>query len=114
MSDHNQFLIFLNSIMNKCDKQPILNITDFVMDREELIKFNIEDDDKIYRYIKKSECGWYRRKSINNYILTFLRYYCEKSAFQFKYKQLSITEDVIDKNNVTRKAARTHIIYYIK
>lgn len=107
-------LKFVNEINVNINKPVINKLTDFInIDREDIIKqennvsFQKMEND-IFEYFDKKVCGWYRRKTIKGYILTFLRSTCKDIGLEFKYNQKEIC-DII--NNKSYR--RTHLMYSI-
>lgn len=107
-------LKLINKILTNIGKPNVNKLEDFKMiDREDIIReineLSLNDMEKeIYKHFDKAECGWYRRKMTKAYILTFLRYACDKIGYKFTYCQKEITTEV---NN--RNLRQTHIFYYI-
>ena len=108
-------LKFINKILFNIGKPEINDLRDFKnIDREDIIKdVNKETleayEGKLFEYFDKVKCGWYRKKTINNYILTFLRNMCNIIGTQFIYEKRDITEKVNGKNY-----RKTHVFYSIK
>lgn len=104
-------LKFINRILANIGKPTITKLTEFInIDREDIIKkenFDIFDkmDYKIFKYFNKSKSGWYRRKHVKNYILTFIRYACNEIGYDFTY---------IHKNKQIKSLNKTHMFYSIK
>lgn len=107
-------LKLINTILTNIGKPNINKLEDFKMvDREDIIKEANERsltamEDEIYKHFDKAECGWYRRKMTKAYILTFLRYACDKIGYKFTYSQKELTTEI---NN--RNLRQTHIFYNI-
>lgn len=104
-------LKFVNKILKNLKMNQIDDLTQFKnIDREYIIsdinKKTLTDMEKeIYKYFDKRTCGWYNRKYIENYILTFMRKICSELGYEFKWKQKNIQRKSINK---------THVFYSIK
>jgi hypothetical protein len=105
-------LKIINKILQNIGKNQIEDLINFVnIDRNDIIKnennqFLFEMEKEIFKVFDRSKCGWYRRKTTKNYILTFLRYSCEEIGFEFTSTQKEKTDD--------RGNKRTHFLYSIK
>ena len=103
-------LKLLNRIFTNIKKTTLSDLTDFKnVDRDDIIKDeNItvfsEMEKEIFKYFDKSECGWYRRKMVQYYILTFLRAACESIGLSFVYAHKNVTKNSI---------VKTHVLYSI-
>jgi tRNA(Glu) U13 pseudouridine synthase TruD len=107
-------LKLVNQILTNINKPNITKLTEFKdIDREDLIK-DIHDESfraleyKIYDHFDKGASGWYRRKSVKAYILTFLKYACNDINLLFRADSRSVQE-VID----GKSFSRTHTFYSI-
>lgn len=82
----------------------ITELTDFKnINRDDIIKDETikkfdEMEKELFEYFDRTKCGWYRRKRIKVYILTFLRYCCKDLGYQFKSSQKEIIEKINNKN----------------
>lgn len=108
-------LEFVNKILENIGKSHIDDLTKFVnIDREDIIKevnkqTFLSMEDKLFEVFDKTKCGWYRRNSTKNYILTFMRYMCNYLDLEFTTSQKDITERIGNKNY-----RKTHVYYSIK
>ncbi len=108
-------LKFINNILTNTEKEKINDLIEFKdIDRDHIIN----DDNKqnfnvmmpeLFEYFDKVKCGWYRRNTTKNYILTFLRYMCDDLDLQFTFEQKEIYELINGKNY-----RKTHTYYTIK
>ena len=104
-------LKFVNKILENLKMSPIDDLTkfkninrdDIIMDINKQTFTSMEKE--IYKYFDKSKCGWYNRKYIENYILTFMRKMCAEFGYEFKWAQ---------KNTQVNSINTTHILYTIK
>jgi len=108
-------LKFVNCILTNIGKQNVKRLEDFKnIDREDIIKDinkNLLENnigDELYKYFDKVSCGWYRRKSTDTYILSFLRCSCKIIGYSFEYYQKDIGVPVNGRN-----LRQTHIFYNI-
>jgi len=108
-------LKLVNKILVNLGKDEIDDLTKFVdVDREDIIKDvnkkSFEEMEIIlFKHFDKAKCGWYKRKKVKNYILTFLRYMCDLIGYEFSYIQRDITTEVDSK-----KYRKTCMFYSIK
>ena len=90
-------LIFVNKILIGLGKNNIDDLTEFKdINRELIITPNItkiftDFQPELFNYFDKVKCGWYKRNTTKNYILTFLRCMCDDLELNFEYKQKDIT-----------------------
>lgn len=81
-------LKLINKILVNIGKEQIDDLTKFVnIDREDIIKdVNKTDFEQLevelFDHFDKVKCGWYRRKTTKNYILTFMRYMCDNLGYK--------------------------------
>ena len=94
-------LKFINQVLVNIGKKEIDDLTKFVdISRNDIIKdcnkHLLENMEKeIFALFDKTKCGWYRRKTTQNYILTFLRYICTCLGLTFTYHELKKQENNI-------------------
>ena len=97
-------LKILNHILKGAEKAEITSIYDFQkIDRNEIIKkqneeFLEKNEKEIYTHFDKLKCGFYRKDTTANYILTFLRCATSFCDAKFTYKRTHLK--IGDKNNV--------------
>jgi len=103
-------LIILNKILENSNKPIINNITDFVMEREDLIKNDklMESNYEIIfeHYLK--DISHYRRASAKNYIVILLKNMCKQAGFKLSKKM--IDKGVTVENKRCRIKVTTYII----
>lgn len=68
-------------------------------------------ENKIYEQFDKTKCGWYRRKTTKNYMLTVIRYICADIGLHFTFKQKEIYVTVNEEQ--FRKSNTYYYIEYI-
>lgn len=108
-------LKFINVILANLNKPAITLLTEFAgIDREDIIKevnkTSFDDmESELFDQFDKVKMGWYRRKKVNNYILTFLRNMCEDLNLEFAYEQKDITRLIDGKS-----FRSTYMFYLIK
>lgn len=101
----------VNKILTNLNKSNIINLMDFkCIDREDIIKEGNEMvmkemEKDIYEHFDKSKCGFYRKKTTKNYILTFIRSACDDLGLNFIYKHKNIQKS---------KIMTTHYLYSIE
>lgn len=94
-------LKFINKILSNIGKESIKNLTEFKdIERYEIIKEDnfgilVELKEEIFEHFDCRKCGWYRRKTVKNYILTFLRYALEELNLKLSYRELKKQTDGI-------------------
>jgi hypothetical protein len=104
-------LNFVNKILNNLGEKQLDNLRNFQnVDRLDIIKdINKQTfeamENELYKHFDKNKCGWYRRKTTKNIILTFLRGMCEELGFVFSY---------VPKNKTKDMKVETHFYYSIK
>ena len=103
-------LKFINQILQNIGKTQITDMTEFKrISRDDIIKdinkktFELMESE-LFKYFDKRTCGWYRRKTIKDSILPFIRGMCKELGYLLKYVSGSI-----QKNNYTK----THQLYSI-
>ena len=102
-------LIILNKILLNCNKPIITNITDFAIEREDLIKNEklIESNYEIIFEHYDKDLSHYRRASAKNYIVILLRNLCKqiglKMVKKMKDKGISVGNDKYRKKVTTYK-----------
>jgi len=90
---NNVLLKYVNAILTNIGKEPIENLTDFKeIERLDVIKEeNFESlvllKDEIFAHFDCRQCGWYKRKSTKNYVLSFLRYALTDINLKLIYKE---------------------------
>ena len=98
---YNVALKFVNMILTNLGKETIDDLTKFKdIDRNDIIKEENKKgfeqmESKLFEYFNKANCGWYRRKKVSNYILTFLRYMCEDLEYSLTYYELKKQQNKI-------------------
>lgn len=105
-------LIFVNAILKNLNKPEITDLTDFrniyrcdiITDENKAVVDKMSDILFKENVFDKKKCGYYRRKHVQNYILTLLRYICSELGLK-----LTITEKKTQKENIAKK----HMIYTI-
>lgn len=108
-------LNLINKILTNGDKKEITDLTEFVnIDREIIIseknkEYFVKIEKELYKQFDKAESGWYRRKQVKNYILTFMRYMCSDIGLTLTYEQKDITTNINGSNY-----RKTHSFYSIK
>jgi len=104
-------LLILNKILENTNKPQILNIKEFNIEREELIKENNEklmelNYELIFKYYEK-DLSHYRRASAKNYIVILLKNMCKqvglKLVKKMKDKGISVGNDKYRKKVTTYK-----------
>lgn len=104
-------LKLVNCILVNLNKPSVTKLTEFVdTDRLDIIKpVNIgcfeKMESEIFKHFDKMKAGWYRRKKVEHYILTFLRYACNDIGYDFTF---------IKKNHQKKGDVKTHLLYFIK
>lgn len=104
-------LKLINNILTNSNRSTITKLTEFVdIDREDIIKsvnckYLEKMTDEIFKYYDKMKAGWYRRKTTNGYVLSFLRYACRETGYDLVY---------IKKNHQKKGDVKTHLLYTIK
>lgn len=108
-------LKIINKILENIGKNPIDDLINFTnIDRIYIIKnennqFLYDQEKEIFKIFDRAKCGWYRRKTTKNFILTFLRYICDEIGLEFIYEKKDITENI---NNINYR--KKHLYYSIK
>ena len=112
ISKHKMLLEIINQIFKKNNIKEINNLTDFIdVDRDiivaekEMFEGMLE---KVFQVFDKKKCGWERKKTVKNYILTFFRCATNDLGYVFQLKEKDITEQI-----GTKKYRRTHMLYSI-
>lgn len=108
-------LKLLNAILINMNKPIITDIKDFKdIDRDDINKdinkhafANMEDE--IYKYYNKSASGWYQRKSIKYFVVSFLKYASGDIGANFNSKRKDINMTINNKRMRT-----THMFYTIE
>jgi hypothetical protein len=110
-------LKFLNAILKNSGKDEIDDILNFVIDKENLIKKEndvIIDNmvDEIFKKgnYKKLACGFFRRKTLNNYVLTLLRYMCLEFGYGIKYETKHTHVNNVINTSSTYKIIKNEIV----
>jgi len=86
-------LKYINAILINIEKEPIEKLTDFKeIERLDIIKEeNFESlvvlKDEIFEHFDCRRCGWYKRKSTKNYVLSFLRYALADLNLKLTYRE---------------------------
>jgi hypothetical protein len=105
-------LSLLNEILSKQNKPLIGEITEFVMEKEELIKednYSIIEGkyDEIFKYYQKDN-SHYRRALCKNYIIVLLKNMCKQVNLKWTSKEIDRGEIV---NGEKYRKRRSH--YFI-
>lgn len=88
-------LKLVNKILISIGKEEIDDLRQFKnIKREVLIsdttkQIYSEMEKEIFKVFKKKECGWYLRKNVEHYILSFFRYAAKQLNLEFKLKRSS-------------------------
>ncbi len=86
-------LKLINRILVNIGRDEVDDLTKFKdVNREDIIKDTntisfMELQSELFKYFDKVKCGWYRRKTTKNYILTFIRYMCDDMGLNFEYHE---------------------------
>lgn len=114
--DSDQYKILLkliNKILKNINKEEITDLLEFKnIDREFIIAQKDvyeEMEEELYKYYDKIKCGWYSRKNIKNFILTFLRHAVSIIGYEFSFIMKDTTDRVGDVNY-----RKKHIFYSVK
>lgn len=104
-------LQFINKILENIGKTKITDLTEFKdINRDDIITETNKNtfigmQKELFKYFNKKKCGWYQRKQVQHYILTFLRKMCKELHLSFKY----ITKDI-----TVNRLFKTCSLYYIE
>ena len=103
-------LIILNKILENSNKPIINNITDFVIEREDLIKNEklMESNYEIIFEHYNKDLSHYRRASAKNYIVILLRNLCKQVGLKLEKKMKD--KGVAVGNDKYRKKVTTYKI----
>lgn len=103
-------LKFINKMLENLNKPAITDLTQFKnIDRIDVINKKNEDlfdemKDELFKVFDKKKCGWYARKAVRNYLLTFLRHMVNELGLEITYRHTNTA-----KNNFTK----SHLMYTI-
>ena len=107
-------LKFVNKLLENIGYKKINDLTEFKnINRDDIIKNKNKKsldamEKEFLKYFDKSDIGWYRKASVDYYILTFLRSVCRCIGLKFNFDKKDISEEIDGK-----KYRRTHIYYTI-
>jgi ABC-type proline/glycine betaine transport system ATPase subunit len=93
-------LKILNHVLKTCKKAEITNIYDFKdINREDIIKCNHDIfatmEKEIVANFDKAKIGWYRYKTTNNYVLTWIKGACPQANAKFTYRRTHQNNELV-------------------
>lgn len=103
-------LEIINNILANSGKEHVDNLCEFSIRKNTLINEKnmsmfSEYEEKLFEYFDKTKCGWYKKRHVKNYIITFL-----KSALKdIGLKLISIEKSTHKNNEIVR-----YVMYKIK
>lgn len=103
-------LVFLNALLTNMGKQHINDIADFKMIRRDELLTELNEScidqykDQLHTFYSKHNTKYLHKKSVKNYILTFLKALVDEIGLDFC--SMSVTER-------DGKTTKTHVLYSI-